>query len=103
MSAIVAPEWVTYLTDAAEPVPGHAGPRVGDPVELRPRRGGLEIEAWSAAGTRLGRLPPAERVAFEEWTLGSALPLRGRIAAVVPRPHQNGAGRIHIRVSAPGN
>jgi hypothetical protein len=97
------PELLTYLTDAAEPAPGQFGPRVGDPVELRVRRGGLEIDAWSATGTRLGRLPPAERAALNGLLPKGESALRGRISALVPRPLQIGSGRIHIRVSAPGN
>src|SRR4051794_40915252 len=46
-----------YLT--GEPGPDVPSPRVGDPVELRVLRGGLAIEAFSAGGQRIGRLPPA--------------------------------------------
>ncbi len=94
-----SPELLTYLTDAAEPMAGQFGPRVGDPVELRVRGGGVEIDAWSAAGIRLGRLPPAERAALEGLMRSAAGHLRGRISAMVPRPLQLGSGRIHIRVS----
>jgi hypothetical protein len=93
------PEMLTYLTDAAELAPGQLAPRVGDPIELRSRRGGHEIEAWSAAGIRLGRLPPAERAALEGLLVEDGRPLRGRIIALVPRPHRIGAGRIHISVT----
>ncbi|SDB44008.1 hypothetical protein [Belnapia rosea] len=93
------PELLTYLTDAADVAPGQLAPRVGDPIELRPRRGGRDIEAWSAEGIRLGRLPPAERAALDDLIAATTLPLRGRITALVPRPHQIGAGRIHIRVT----
>jgi hypothetical protein len=96
------PELLTYLTDAAELDPGQAGPRVGDPVELRPRRGGAEIEAWSSEGRRLGRLPPAERAALDGLLAKGAGSLRGRITALVPRPLRLGFGRIHISVSMPG-
>ncbi len=96
------PGMLTYLTDAADLAPGQAAPRVGDAVELRPRRGGAEIEAWSAAGIRLGRLPPAERAALDGLLAEDGRPLRGRITALVPRPHQLGAGRIHISVTTAG-
>lgn len=95
----VSPDFVTYLTDAAEPEPGQATPRVGDPVELRVLRDGMVIEAWTSAG-RLGRLPPSDCVALEG--LLPAAPMTGRITAMVPRPRHTGAGRIHIRVRAAG-
>ncbi len=101
-SAAANPEMLTYLTDAAELAPGQAGPRVGDPVELRPRHGGAEIEAWSAEGTRLGRLPPAERAALDGLLADGGRPLRGRITALVPRPRRMGFGRIHISVTTAG-
>jgi len=97
--AIASPELLTYLTDAAEPAPGQFGPRVGDPIELRVRRGGREIEVWSA-GIRLGRLPPAERAALDGLLPQGEAALRGHISALVPRPLRIGSGRIHIRVSA---
>jgi hypothetical protein len=97
--AVAGPELLTYLTDAVEPMPGQCGPRVGDPVELRLRRGGAEIEAWSTGGTRLGRLPPAECAALDGLLPGSDSRLRGRVSAVVPRPLRFGSGRIHIRIS----
>ena len=97
--AIASPELLTYLTDAAEPAPGQFGPRVGDPIELRVRRGGREIEVWSA-GIRLGRLPPAERAALDGLLPQGESALRGHISALVPRPLRIGSGRIHIRVSA---
>ncbi len=97
-SVAADPEMLTYLTDAAELAPGQAVPRVGDAIELRPRRGGAEIEAWSAEGRRLGRLPPAERAALDGLLAEGSLPLRGRITALVPRPHRMGFGRIHISV-----
>ena len=87
-----------HLTDAAEPPPGELPPRFGDAVELRPGRGGVEIEAWSVAGRRLGRLAPAERDALAGLLTGSDRPLQGRIEAIVPRPRAAGSGRIHIRV-----
>lgn len=96
-------ELLTYLTDAAAPVPGQFGPRVGDSVELRMLRGGRDVEAWSSAGIRLGRLPPAEREALGGLLDGGAPPLQGRISAVVPRPLLLGSGRIHIRVTTPAN
>ena len=99
--AVAGPELLTYLTDAADPVPGQSGPQVGDTVELRLRRGGQDIEAWSASGKRLGRLPPAERAALDGLMPSGAPPLRGRISAVVPRPMSS--GRIHIRVTTPGH
>jgi hypothetical protein len=95
------PEMLTYLTDAAEPAPGLPAPRVGDAIELRPRRGGRDVEAWSAAGIRLGRLPPAECAALDGLFAEGNPPLRGRITALVPRPHLLGAGRIHISVTTP--
>jgi hypothetical protein len=85
---------VTYLTDTAEPPP-----RVGEPVILRPRRGGAELEAFTPAGRRLGRLPPAECAA-----LGPLLALHedlpGEVTALVPRPGLNGPARIHLRLRA---
>lgn len=95
------PEMVELLTYVAgEPGPGIAPPRVGDAVELRALQGGRAVEAFSAAGQRLGRLPSVERD-----TLASLLPegwasLRGQIDALVPRPCHPGEGRIHIRVRA---
>lgn len=98
MSQLTNPgvEIVTHLIGTAEPQPGHAAPRVGDPVVLRRAQGGREIEAWSPAGLLLGRLPPAERDALSPLPAGVAP--RGRITALVPRPLLAGAGRIHIRV-----
>ncbi|MDO9706823.1 hypothetical protein [Paracraurococcus lichenis] len=89
---------LTYL--AGEPGPGVERPRVGDPVELRVLQGGLSIEAFSAAGQRLGRLPPTERDALTSMLPEGRTAFHGRIAALVPRPRQLGDGRIHIRVSA---
>jgi hypothetical protein len=89
---------LTYLT--GEPGPGVASPRVGDPVELRILQGGRMIEAYSAAGQRLGRLPPAERDVLAGLLPAGRLSFPGRIAALVPRLRQEGAGRIHIQVSA---
>jgi hypothetical protein len=89
---------LTYLT--GEPGPEVTRPRVGDVVELRVLRGGLAIEAYSAAGQRLGRLPPSERDVFAELMPEGRLSFAGRISALVPRPPQQGAGRIHIKVSA---
>ena len=97
--AVGEAELLTYLTDAAMLVPGQAGPRVGDLLELRVRHGGREVEAWSATGVRLGRLPPAEREALDDLLTNDALRLQGRISAVVPR--RFGDGRIHIRVQTP--
>lgn len=91
-------ELLTYLT--GEPGPGVACPRVGDAVELRVMSGGKMISAFSTAGQCLGRLPPAERDAFAELMPEGRLSYPGRIAALVPRPLLQGAGRIHIRVSA---
>lgn len=84
-----------HLIGLADPACGTAL-RVGDRVELRPDRGGREVEAWSADGQRLGRLPPEERDAVTG-LIGGAL--SARIAALVPRPLQAGAGRIHIRLT----
>ena len=95
------PELLTYLTDSVQPAPGQPAPRVGDVVELRVRRGGLEVEAWSAAGTKLGRLPPSERAALEGLLPRDETPLHGHISAVVPRPLLLAGGRIHIRFSTP--
>jgi hypothetical protein len=89
---------LTYLT--GEPGPDVAHPRVGDPVELRILQDGRSIEAYSAAGQRLGRLPPAERQAIAGLLPPGLASLAGQIAALVPRPQLQGAGRIHIRVSA---
>ncbi|MBV1798588.1 hypothetical protein [Siccirubricoccus sp. G192] len=52
------PDVLTYLTDATETKAGQRPPSVGDTVEFRLLRGGAEIEAWSDAGLRLGRVPP---------------------------------------------
>ena len=87
---------LTYLT--GEPGPDVVSPRVGDAVELR-RLGGA-IGAFSAAGQCLGRLPPAERDLLADMLPEGRLSCPGHIAALVPRPRQQGAGRIHIRVSA---
>ena len=89
---------ITYLT--GEPGPEVASPRVGDPVELRLLQGGQAIEAFSAAGQRLGRVPPAERDILAGLLPEGRACLPGRIAALVPRLRQQGAGRIHIRVGA---
>ena len=89
---------LTYLT--GEPGPDVASPRVGDSVELRVLQGGLAIEAFSASGQRLGRVPPSERDILAEAMPSGRVSLRGRISALVPRPRQQGSGRIHIRVSA---
>jgi hypothetical protein len=89
---------LTYLT--GEPGPDVPSLRVGDPVELRVLRGGLAIEAFSAAGQRIGRLPPAERDTLAELLPEGHASLPGHIDALLPRPGQWGAGRIHIRVRA---
>jgi hypothetical protein len=91
-------ELLFHLTDAAEPPPGEAPPRSGDRVELRPGRGGMDVEAWSMAGRRLGRLPPAERSLLDGLLTGCGWPLQGQIEAILPRPSTTGAGRIHIRI-----
>ena len=96
-------DMLTYLTDSADPAPGQVGPRVGDAVELRVLRGGRDIEAWTATGIRLGRLPPAEREAFDDLLQHGIPALRAHVSAVVPRPLNQGNGRIHIRVRAPAN
>ena len=93
-------EWLTYLTGAADAafVPGAIC--VGDAVELRPGRGGREIEAYSAiTGTRLGSLPPGERSLLESLFQDGRGALPARIAAVIPRPRLAGSGRIHLRVA----
>jgi hypothetical protein len=94
------PDVLTYLAEATETKAGQRPPSVGDTVEFRLLRGGAEIEAWSDAGLRLGRVPPAERAALAGLLAEAPLPLRGRIAALVPRPRQAGTGRIHIRVAS---
>ena len=91
-------DMLTYLTDSADSAPGQLAPRVGDAVELRIRRGGRDIEAWSSTGIRLGRLPPAEREALDEILQGGPPALLAHISAVVPRRLNLGNGRIHIRV-----
>lgn len=96
-------ELLTYLTDSAILGPGQPSLRVGDAIELRTRQGKREIEAWSATGTRLGRLPPAEAATFEDLMQGETTSLQGRISALVPRPLLLGSGRIHIRVQTPGH
>jgi len=89
---------LTYLT--GEPGPEVEHPRVGDAVELRVLQGGRAIEAYSAGGQRLGRLPPAERDVLVGFLPEGRVALPGRIAALVPRPRQQGNGRIHIEVRA---
>jgi hypothetical protein len=96
-------DMLTYLTDSADPAPGQIAPKVGDSVELRFRLGGRDIEAWSATGIRLGRLPPAEREALDDLLQSGTPALRAHISAVVPRPLNLGRGRIHIRVQTPSN
>jgi len=91
-------ELLTYLT--GEPGPEVALPRVGDAVELRLASGGKVLEAFSAAGQKLGRVPPDERDALAELRPYGLVGLRGRITALVPRPLLEGAGRIHILVPA---
>lgn len=92
------PGVLTYLTEAQEPSPGENALCVGDPVVVRQcnRRG--RLEAWSATGRKLGSLPPAESAALSGLLTDGTGPLRGRIAALVPRPRLTGPGRIHIRV-----
>ncbi len=97
-------ERLTYLTHAADPLPGTAeAPQVGDPVVLRPLPGGREIEAWSPrdGGRRLGRLPPEERDALAPMLAPGQPPVTGWIAALVPRPRHAGTGRIHVHLVAP--
>lgn len=88
---------LTHLIGEADPKPGQAAPRVGDAVELRADKRGLELEAWTPSGHRLGRVPPPDRDVIAALLPASAL--RGRITALVPRPLLAGAGRIHIRVT----
>ena len=88
---------LTYLT--GEPATGVRSPQVGDTVELRLLPGGLSLQAFSAAGECLGRVPPADRDALADFRPANHGPLRGWISALVPRPGLPGAGRIHIRVS----
>ena len=91
---------VTHLTDAVEPRPEEGlGPRVGDPVQLRLRPGGLEIEAWSPRlGRRLGRLPPDIRDSLAGLVGDGASIVSGRVSALVPRPGWPRGARIHISV-----
>jgi hypothetical protein len=91
-------EFLFHLTDAAETPKGESPPRCGDRVELRRGRGAM-VEAWSAAGRRLGRLPPAESGLVAGILAEAGRPMQGRISAVVPQPRLSGPGRIHIRVS----
>ncbi len=87
-------EILTYLTNAAEPPP-----RLGEPLLLRMRAGGGQVEAFSPAGRRLGQVPRAECAGLDERLLaGQALP--GRVTALVPRPGRGGAGRVHVTVFA---
>ncbi|MBK1659269.1 hypothetical protein CKO45_13590 [Paracraurococcus ruber] len=60
----------------------------------------MAIEAFSAAGERLGRLPPAERDALAGLIAGAGTSLPGRVTAVLPRPRGLGGGRVHISVAA---
>lgn len=89
---------LTYLTDATEPRPEEGALCVGDPVVLRQGRRSGKLEAWSVTGRRLGALPPAESEALSGLLTEGTGPLRGHIAALVPRPRLTGPGRIHIRV-----
>lgn len=89
---------LTYLTDAADARLEEGALCVGDPVVLRQNRKGGKLEAWSETGRRLGALPPAETEALSGMLTKGTDRLRGRIAALVPRPQLTGPGRIHIRV-----
>ena len=87
-------EMLTYLTEAAEPPPC-----LGDPLVLRLRQDGGEIEAFAPNGRRLGRVPPAEGAALGQWLAeGRAMP--GRVSALVPRPGRGGVGRVHVTLFA---
>lgn len=90
------PEVLTYLTDAVDPRPGDGALCVGDPVVVRQGARGGRLEAWSECGRKLGSLPPAESEALSGLLADRAEGLRGRIAALVPRPRLVGPGRIHI-------
>jgi hypothetical protein len=85
---------VTYLTDIAEPPPA-----LGEAVVLRLFPGGTRAEAFTAAGRRLGRLPPAECAALVALQPGPE-GLAGRVTALVPRPGLGGVARVHVALSA---
>ena len=93
---------LTYLTEAVEPRPGEGALCVGDPVVVRQGRRAGKLEAWSENGRKLGSLPPAESEALSGLLPDGEAGLRGRIAALVPRPRLVGPGRIHILVTPPG-
>lgn len=93
-------ELLTYLTGTTEPGSEGLRPRVGDAVHLRSLPGGFVVEAWSEHGSRLGRLPPAERNALAGLTGAAPADLRGQITTLVPRPLLASLDRIHIRVTA---
>lgn len=86
-------EHLTWLTDAADPPPA-----VGDAVEVAVAKG-AEVLAFSAAGRRLGRLPPEEGQALAALLASRGGRAPGRVSAVVPRPTGAGGGRIHLRVN----
>lgn len=90
-------ELLTYLTAAPALVTSGALPQAGDRLEFRRGRDGHAVEAWSAGGQLLGRLPPGEWNAIAAALSGPSA--AGRITAIVPRPRAPGAGRIHIAVS----
>jgi len=89
---------LTHLT--GEPGPEVTAPRVGDSVQLRLVAGGRVMAAYSAAGQKLGQVPPDERDVLAGLLPAGPGGLNGRIAALVPRPAQIGPGRIHIAVTA---
>ena len=89
-----ATQLLTYRTEAAEPAPS-----LGEAVVLRPRTAGGALEAFSAAGRRLGRLPADESAALAA-LLAHGVALVGRVSALVPRPGRSGIGRIHIMLTA---
>ena len=85
-----ATETLTYLTEPAEPPP-----RLGERLVLRLRPGGAEVDAYSDAGRRLGRVPPAEYAALGPLPMGGE-GMAGRVTSLVPRPGRAGCGRVHV-------
>lgn len=85
---------VTHLTDIAEPPPA-----LGEAVVLHRDATGTRAEAFTAAGRRLGRVPPADCAALQDLLPGPS-DLAGRVTALVPRPGLPGAARVHVELFA---
>ena len=83
-------EMLTYLTDSADPPP-----HLGEGLVLRIRPGSAEVHAYSDAGRRLGKVPPAEYAALGPLPMGGE-GMAGRVTTLVPRPGRAGCGRVHV-------